>query len=144
MLQNEQPFLDNANQLEYPNHTWVAQDLRKAMLLFIAKTLDPVNADAYQTKAAFFLNYVVNTLKHSAERQLARLQIILLLVHGPHLSHSLDAKLFNKLDLPQHAQNSRVLTKVKLLRQICKRLLKGLSSFNPAKERAWLKLRLKG
>lgn len=144
MLQNEQPFLDNANQLEYPNHTWVAQDLRKAMLLFIAKTLDPVNADAYQTKAAFFLNYVVNTLKHSAERQLARLQIILLLVHGPHLSHSLDAKLFNKQDLPQHAQKSRVLTKGKLLRQICKRLLKGLSSFNPAKERAWLKLRLKG
>lgn len=144
MLQNEQPFLDNANQLEYPNHTWVAQDLRKAMLLFIAKKLDPDNAEAYQTKATFFLNYVINTLEHSEERQLARLQIILLLVHGPHLSHSFDAKLVNKQGLLQNPQKSRVLTKGKLLSQICKRLLKGLCSFNPSKERVWLKLRLKG
>ena len=144
MLQNERPFLDNANQLEYPNYTWVAQDLRKAMLLFIAKILDPDNAEAYQTKATFFLNYVVNTLKHSAERQLARLQIILLLVHGPHLSHSPDAKLFSAQDLPQHTHKSRVLTKGELLSQICQRLLKGLCSFNPSKERVWLKLRLKG
>lgn len=143
MLQNEKPFLDNADQLEYPNHTWVAQDLRKAMLLFIAKTLDPVNTDAYQTKATFFLNYVVNTLTHSAEQQLARLQVIMLLVHGPHLCHSFGAKLFDNEDLSQLPQKPIVLNKSTLLRHISKRLLKGLCSFNPTKEHAWLKLRLK-
>jgi hypothetical protein len=32
---NEQPFLESADQLVYPNDTWVAQDLRKASILMI-------------------------------------------------------------------------------------------------------------
>lgn len=144
MLDNEQPFLEHAEQLEYPNHTWVAQDLRKAMLFFIATTLDPAHAQAYKQKAEFFLNYVIKTLNTSPERQLARLQIIMLLVHGPHLCHTLNAKLFNEQDLIQPNNALKVLTRMKITRKILKRLIKGLINLRLSRELAWLRYRLKG
>ena len=33
MLQNESPWLDRADELEYPNETWAAQEMRKANVL---------------------------------------------------------------------------------------------------------------
>ena len=143
MLQNEQPFLDNANQLEYPNHTWVAQDLRKAMLFFVAKTLDPSRTSEYENKAQYFLNYVITELTNSPERQMARLQIIILLIHGPHLNHQFSSPVASHLSDISATDSYKILSKSKIIVYILQRLFRGLLSFKPSKERRWLRLRLK-
>ena len=48
MLENELPYLDKANLLEFPNHTWVAQDIRKAYIFSIA------------SKLYFILHFLIN------------------------------------------------------------------------------------
>jgi len=142
MLEHEQPFLDNPTQLEYPNHTWVAQDIRKAMLLYVASTLDPELSKAYEQRAAVFMHYVLEKLHHSPERNLARVQIILLLNHGPHLCHQFNLQHQYNETILQNTRRAAVLTKSAILRKISYRLCKGLLSFRPTKERDWLRVRL--
>lgn len=139
MLDHEQPFLSKPEQLEFPNDTWAAQDIRKAMLMFIAAQFDPTLSDRYLTKAQEWMSYVTDKLKTSPEGYNARVLVILMQNYGPQHSRTIDPS-------PQHPTKHHSLpSKLSLLTIICRistRLYRGISNFSLSKERAWLKIRV--
>ena len=63
MAENEYPYLEKPEKLEYPNETWAAQDVRKCnVLLYAAKYAEPEQRDFFLKKAGFFHNEAVKYL----------------------------------------------------------------------------------
>lgn len=140
--ENERPFLEDPGELEYANHTWVAQDIRKAALMFQAAAFCPETGDLYARKGLEWLAYVTDTLVDSPERQLARLNVVLMQNYGP--QHQPNACL-----LQQHTSTVKpaaymtpALSPAMLLRRIAARLVSGARHFRPSREKAWLQTRL--
>ncbi|OZG73437.1 hypothetical protein BTA51_10480 [Hahella sp. CCB-MM4] len=84
MVENEYPYLEKPEILEFPNHTWVAQDVRKAYLLTYAAMFCPDREKRrqMQKKAKFFENYVVDCLKAEETNYYTRILAILMQNHG--------------------------------------------------------------
>ena len=78
VVEHETPFLSDLDKLEYPNHTWVAQDLRKANLLYIASIFDPSNQEKYLKKGRYFEEYVCSKLGEEETNYFSRILIILM------------------------------------------------------------------
>lgn len=95
MLAHEYPYLEKPEILEYPNHTWTAQDLRKSNILYAAAyySYDEHKRDCYQNKAAFFYQYVATTLAEEPTRQVTRILAILMQNHGVY-------EYFQQVDMP--------------------------------------------
>jgi hypothetical protein len=143
MQQNERPFLQQTEQLEFPNHTWTAQDLRKAMLLYLARYTDPDQASAYQEQADAWLQQSLDTLQQSPEAHYTRLLVILMQNQGPQMLTENPGFSPGLPPLAQgQAQASPRLTWALLLRRMLQRAIKGLLAFRPGKEKAWLQARL--
>lgn len=140
IVQHERPFLSIPGQLEFPNHTWVAQDIRKAMLMFQAAQIDPDWSDRYLAKGQEWLNYVTSTLQDSPEAHYTRILAILMLNHGPHQIKP-GQYLFPASTSPNHYPAPQMTWGI-LAKRIALRIIKGINNFSPAKERAWLKARL--
>ncbi len=82
ILDHDSPYLTVPEKLEYPNHAWAVQDIRKAHILFAAyRFADGRNAE-YLNKAQYFRDYVVDTLKNSDELKYTRTQCVLMQNHG--------------------------------------------------------------
>jgi hypothetical protein len=144
MLFNEQTFLSRPEELEFANDTWAAQDIRKAMIFFQAARWDPEIAEDYRAKAVEFLDYVVGTLECSAERSLARLQVILLQNYGPHQT-TLPTPFQQASDSikTEHSKiNMPLLTWTSLISRIVGRVVRGFLGFRLKKELNWLSKRL--
>ena len=77
MLKNESPFLQTPEKLEYPNHTWTAQDLRKANLFYIASLYSEDKKTEYLKAAYYYVHYVEETLKDEETRYFSRILILL-------------------------------------------------------------------
>ncbi|HET8850036.1 MAG TPA: hypothetical protein VFM78_09125 [Marinobacter sp.] len=143
MAENERPFMDNPDQLEFPNHTWVAQDFRKAVLLYQAAAFDPAWRDRYQTRARDWLQYVVTTLEHSEECGFSRIQIILLQNYGAHQwVPELPAAATADMPVSSGEMTGQLSALTKIMGHILHRVWKGVVAFRPSRERAWLKSRL--
>ncbi|MGQ9503347.1 MAG: RIFT barrel domain-containing protein [Thermogutta sp.] len=55
MVLHERPYLDYPEELEYPTEAWVAQEFRKATVLFLAADFcESARANQYRAKAAWF------------------------------------------------------------------------------------------
>ncbi|EED33943.1 conserved hypothetical protein [gamma proteobacterium NOR5-3] len=78
MLTHEAPYLHKPEILEFPNHTWAAQDLRKANVLFEAAYFSPDDPEPYEIKAREFVDYVADTLSNSDTLHYTRIQALLL------------------------------------------------------------------
>ena len=78
MLEHEAPYLEKPEILEFPNHTWTAQDLRKANVLYEASRWAPENALAYKQRASEFVDHVATTLREEPTRHYTRIQALLL------------------------------------------------------------------
>ncbi len=142
MKDNERPFLADPEQLEFPNDTWVAQDVRKAMLMFQAASYGTESAAEYHAKGREWLEYVCNRLTVSDEAKYSRILIILLQNYGPHhldppTEPAVGVRPANRLDL----QEPR-LTWARLIARMSHRILRGLATFRPGREKAWLEARL--
>ncbi|WP_418140112.1 hypothetical protein NUW46_11160 [Marinobacter sp. MA] len=146
MVINEQPFLHKPEELEFPNHTWVAQDFRKVALLKQAALFDAENSEAYKRKAFEWLGEITRTLEVSEERFFTRVQIILLQNYGPHRYDIPIAEeaAAGKAALKKHRKHGRTVFTTRVLIQILQRLARGIVQFRPAREKAWLTLRLEG
>lgn len=82
MLQNEHPYLEKPEKLEYPNETWPAQDIRKCNILLIAsKYSDGGENQKFAQKAAFFFNEAMHQLLRFKTRDLTR-PIALIMQNG--------------------------------------------------------------
>jgi len=143
MLQNERLFLSDPEQLEFPNDTWAAQDVRKAMLMFQASVLNPSHTEDYQNKGNQWLTGICASLALSKEKHYARILIILMQNYGPQHASSHE-RLVQVTEVSKVAKYSAPpkLTWGELTARIVVRLVRGIRAFRPARERAWLKARL--
>jgi len=84
MSEHEKPYLNTPEALEYPNHTWAAQDIRKANVLYMASyfTHDQVIKNKFKTKADELYHYVINTFDQEPTRSFTRILSILMQNHG--------------------------------------------------------------
>jgi hypothetical protein len=81
----EKPYLDRMDHLEYPNETWVAQDMRKAeVFMWAALHDDGASRERFAANAARYFHYVVSTLRTDPRRFLARPLVVLLTTGVPY------------------------------------------------------------
>lgn len=83
MERHERPYLDTPERLEFPNETWVAQDMRKAEV-FDAAARYTGHADErvrFRSRAQFFHEYVMTTLPAMPTSTFTR-PLVLLLTNG--------------------------------------------------------------
>ncbi len=78
MIENESPFLQNSENLEYSNHTWAAQDLRKANIFYVASLYSVGKKTEYLEAARFYVRYVEDMLKDEDTRYYSRILILLM------------------------------------------------------------------
>ncbi|WP_289103166.1 hypothetical protein [uncultured Marinobacter sp.] len=144
MLANERPFLQEPEQLEFANDTWVAQDIRKAMLLFNAAELSQgAEAHRYRDTARTWLEQAYETLERSPEKHFSRILIILAQSYGPqHSEHDAPTEHATAPSAGDHTVSRPLLTWVQLAARIIQRIGLGITQFRPARERAWLDARM--
>jgi len=83
MAEDEEPYLDHPERLEFPTETWAAQDMRKAAVFEYAARHEPTEAGCqrFRRRADDFLNYAIFKLQTMPTRSLTR-PIVLLLAYG--------------------------------------------------------------
>lgn len=82
MLENEHPYLDNPELLEFPNETWAAQDIRKSDVLAHAAFYAPGSLrERLLEKSRFFFSACINQLQSFETRDLTR-PIAILMANG--------------------------------------------------------------
>ncbi len=87
MAENEYPYLEKPEKLEYPNETWAAQDVRKCnVLLYAAKYAEAEQRDLFLKKAEFFYNEAVKYLFAYDTKTLTR-PIALMMLNAMMYSH---------------------------------------------------------
>lgn len=141
---NEQPYLENSDVLEYPNHTWTAQDIRKACVLMDAYYFAPQNTQHYKERANHFSHYVANTLKDESTRSFSRILAILMQNSVPSSKTKPLAKTIKDagINIKNHGP-APLLTTRKLATKIILDLIKLSFKFSIKRELKWLKNRLK-
>lgn len=79
MAVHERPYLDRPEVLEFPNATWVAQDLRKGdVLLWAAQHTTGEERQQFLERARFFFDYAIDTLSPNPTRTFTRILVLLL------------------------------------------------------------------
>jgi YetA-like protein len=82
MADNEYPYLDKHEILEYPNETWPAQDMRKSdVFKYAALHAEGAERARFLERAEFFFRYSVTKLTEMPTRTLAR-PVVLMLSFG--------------------------------------------------------------
>jgi len=82
MLENEAPYLDRPEILEFPNETWAAQELRKSDILALAgKQVRGELRDRLMERSAFFFATGVAQMQSFETRALTR-PLALLMTNG--------------------------------------------------------------
>lgn len=140
MLMNEYPYLEKPEVLEFPNHTWVAQDIRKAYLLSIAANFSSQKQQQYKDKANYFLDYVINNLKNNETRTFTRILAVLMQNHLD-FNHEVDHKscYYEEQKYPDKCPNY---TMTGILVDSSVDMIKRLFKLSIKNEKKWLKLRL--
>ncbi len=144
MLENEYPYLEKPEILEYPNDTWVAQDLRKSVILYYAANFQEgsVKQDLL-AKADRFKWYVLNRLAESNTAYYARIQALILqngwVADALTLESSEKYCVFNS---QEEYPPSQELTLLSLFRFFGADVVSVAKKFNMNNELKWLKDRI--
>ncbi|HAT41961.1 MAG TPA: hypothetical protein DCS87_09605 [Rheinheimera sp.] len=140
MAEHEQMFLENPAILEFPNDTWTAQDLRKAMLMFQAAQMFPADYALFHHKGVQWLHWIIERLGQSKELEFARVQALLMLTYGAHLCDESDVLGINspKIDFGSAPSLSVWPVVGRMLKKICR----GIVEFRPSREKHWLQSRI--
>jgi len=82
MAEREYPYLDKPDILEFPNETWVAQDMRKSeVFTYACKHAREAERARFLERADFFFDYSVSTLRQTKKYALTR-PLVLMLTNG--------------------------------------------------------------
>jgi hypothetical protein len=82
MLEHESPYLDRPEILEYPNETWIAQDMRKSeVFAWAAAHANGEERPRFNERSAFFFEYSTKTLLADPRRANTR-PLVLMLTNG--------------------------------------------------------------
>ena len=145
MVENESPYLDNPQRLEFANDTWAAQDIRKANVLYAAYRYAVSDRDRLLLKSRSLRDYVIRQLSQSETRYFSRIQIILLQNHGP--SDLMDAAAepyvgLENLPERQSADKNCFHTPVGFFGQLIGGWGRALVNFRPGNELKWVRARV--
>lgn len=143
MLEHEHPYLDKPENLEFPNDTWTAQDLRKAHILAAANHYAAPSQPAYLEKARFFQDYVANKLSTSEERTYTRILALLMQNYGALAYYESLPKDTDYSPRRQSWPAAYYQQPQRLAADITKTLVNRLLKLSPTKEIAWLKKRIR-
>ena len=77
-LEFAEPYLELPENLEFVNDTWAAQDIRRYILMVAAATYDSSNESAYLSKAEYFSEHLLKTLRDSKTLHFSRIQAIIM------------------------------------------------------------------
>ena len=144
MLEYETPFLQNSENMEYPNQTWTAQDLRKANLFYIASSYTKDKKEQYLKAARFYAQYVEDTLENEETRYYSR--ILILLMQNDLQESSLDydaAETCRKLSSSASCSAAPLYSVSGVLFELCKDIGRRILTFSFKEERRWLSFRVK-
>lgn len=79
MIVHEHPYLEHPEILEFPNETWVAQDIRKSdVFLLAAKHAGSADRRLFMERAAFFFTYSTSTLVASPDHTRTRPTVLMM------------------------------------------------------------------
>jgi hypothetical protein len=81
MVEHEGPYLEKPEILEFPNHTWTAQDIRKVNILLAANYYSPGSSLDYSGKAGKLYSFITDRLSSEKTRTYARILAILMQNH---------------------------------------------------------------
>lgn len=140
---HQRPYLETPDELEFPNDTWAAQDLRRHALMLAAARYDPDDRAGWRDAAARFGEPALQLLARSGTREFARIQAIILWNLG--LSSDIARHpdlpaLEGALEVPEPAPSVNLRT---IAAGSLRSLRDGASSFDPAAECRWLRRRLR-
>lgn len=143
ILEKEFPYLDKAAELEYPNETWPAQDMRKSSIFYhAAKYASDSQKTDFIKKGAFYYNYSVQKVGSFETRSLTRPLVLLLQNSYLHHSYIEQPDLFNKFSTDQIQEKhypDNVLTPIKVLKTFVYETAKQIVRFSLKKEIHWIK-----
>jgi hypothetical protein len=90
MLSNESFYLSKAEQLEFPNDTWCAQDTRKMNLFCYFFYFDSTQSEIYLQTAKEYYQYIVGHMEKSKEAHFTRILALLMQNDGVTQKFGLD------------------------------------------------------
>lgn len=140
---NDQPYLSRPELLDYPNKTWVAQEIRKANILCAAYKYSGGSNKNYLNKAFYYYSYVAEQLTNHSETTFTRILVILLQNHGYYdfFAKNHDFKQYSNLEEVNFKEppklNYSSLTKI-----FIKEFWESVVGFSLKKEIQWFKHRL--
>lgn len=142
MVTNEQPYLNTPDVLEYPNHTWAAQDIRKANVLYLASyfCFDKEKKSAYKIKADDIYQYVIDALSSEKTNYFTRILSILMQNHG--VKSYVNQNQFKEKLTDDYSSNT-IKNNSSTAKKMFKVLSKSLLSTSVTKELTWLRIRVK-
>ena len=137
MIDNEKPYLQQLDKLEFPTTTWLAQELRKIHIFRVANYFSPTDGDKYRYKAESFLKYVEEELSLAKNVDSTRV-LVLLMQNLNGCYFGINEKVKN---VPFKKIKYKNRMKVNKYFQVTKLLLKEIMHLSPIKELRWLCLR---
>ena len=133
----EYPYLEKPDILEFPNHTWTAQDLRKVNILRLAANYSPKEQLNYLTKAAEIYSNIVKTLSNEKTTTYTRILAILMQNHGTIIDDKHCSTRFNYENIRSY-QPMKPATTTTALINIGVVLFQTISHFSLKREFIWL------
>lgn len=145
MVRHERPYLSAPDTLEYPNHTWSAQEIRKINLLCIAASIAPDDPVPRLSKAREWLEALREALRDSDERYYTRILVILLQNQGTSQVLESTGHPFDRLRDMHRCENELPATACNgpwpFVRACMRELLATVRAFSPSSERQWIVFR---
>lgn len=142
MVENERPYLHSAENLEYPNATWIAQETRRVAVLYAAYKYALKDRAEFLERARYFRDYLVKELSQADTLHYARIQILLLQNHGPSALIDTDSLPYPGIrDVKVADQDSCFYTPATHFRHIAGKLASSLLKFRISNELRWLRTR---
>ena len=148
MLDNEYPYLDKPEILEYPNETWAAQDLRKSVIFFHAAryTDKPGKAEIFLEKARFFFETSRNELLRHDSSRFVR-PVVLMLQNGWVESRLFESGSFFESpihpDGPVSGPQTPYLTVCSVIARITSEIAQAMMETSLRREAKWLQTRVR-
>ena len=137
MADNEYPYLKKPEILEFPNHTWTAQDIRKVNVLLMAAYYSPKNETGYLQKAEEIYQYITDNLPTENTRTYTRILAILMQNHGA-VTFFDRVKIKPDFKEVRHYKPLASPTRLRSLLSISLALLNAIRHFSLKREIVWL------
>ena len=142
MADNEKPYIHNAEQLEFPNATWIAQEPRKVSIFYAAYKYALTNRAKFLERARYFRDHLSEELSNCDTLHYSRIQILLLQNHGAAAFIDMDSLPYPGLrEVDVSEQEDCFHTPKSHLRHITGSWVSCLTKFRLSKELRWIRSR---